>query len=50
LTPQVWVPPALTLWKVPDGGEAWPSESLPQHSTLPVLVTPQVWRLPALTL
>ena len=22
VTPQVWLPPALTLWRVPDGGVA----------------------------
>jgi hypothetical protein len=56
VTPQVCLPPALTLWKLPEGvSVTWPksnseSSSIPQHSTVPLLVTPQVWLLPALTL
>ena len=50
VTPHVWLPPALTLWKVPAGGLACPEELYPQHWTVPDEVTPHVWLLPALTL
>ena len=31
------------------GGLDWPAQSLPQHSTMPAVVTPQLWAVPALT-
>jgi hypothetical protein len=42
VVPQVWALPAFTVSKIPSGGEDWPYESAPQHSTVPVAVIPQV--------
>ena len=49
VSPQVWMPPALTAVKVPAGGVAWPLPLRPQQATAPFVLIPQVWKPPALT-
>ena len=42
LNPQVWIQPAPTDVKGPDGGEAWPYAFPPQQTTERSALTPQV--------
>ena len=46
--PQVWLEPALTEVKVPEGGVASPYKSQPQQMTEPLDFTPQAWPPPTL--
>ena len=47
--PQLWKVPALTLVKVPDGGEASPSLLRPQQATVWSVRMAQTWPKPTLT-
>ena len=48
-TPQVWVLPALSVVKAPDGGVERPLPLWPQQATTPLVLRAQVCAPPALT-